>query len=558
MSYNNIFKNWKQNYLIEARIDKVKKKYSGNDQLIDKLSQGDPSGNDKYLSWMAKQAIKEKHSADEVIDVVQKFDDNVQRLQKRDIFQWKFDDLKQKLETLGQSARQEKMQIKDQTVKIYEDENYLFIAPLSTGASCIYGAGTKWCISAGENNQFQNYSKRHQISFIFLFFKDKQEDKEWGKIALCYYPEDKMSYIADKIYRTVTDRKEKATRLRKSLGPRAPEEKYTVYDDLSEEEIYDKVVKSPQEIYNAQDNLVCKVSIPQSLMHEPGIPALMNRYSEKMSCDEKLDELLNGEWTNKFRDICFKSIGKIREKINKHLEEEDRQTLELFKEIESWSSKGGEKPFRYFKVGVESHGMSVDDWESEILSRIGSESEFYFNDAELTLIINYEKLGLRPVKYESIEEKILLNAYLYQTKPDNKYIEMMMKHLRDPDTKETMLRLIDTSIDDRFPMRVSNRVSRAIIESFKEMHIFDDMKDWTAGTIRNSKGEFDPNHCRVYCYLNAAFPDNYVMDYKAAKTIEDDFNIFLTLVKKNLLRASQYEPMKNYIDKQYLFWEPIS
>ena len=57
-----LFENWrshtntlKEQLLIEGRIDDVKKKYPRIPKIIDYLVGRDPSGNQKYLAWAAKQ-----------------------------------------------------------------------------------------------------------------------------------------------------------------------------------------------------------------------------------------------------------------------------------------------------------------------------------------------------------------------------------------------------------------------------------------------------------------------------------------------------------------------
>ena len=57
-----LFENWRQylneeQLLIEGRIEDIKKKYPDLDEkgLLDILIDKDPSGNQKYLAWAAKQ-----------------------------------------------------------------------------------------------------------------------------------------------------------------------------------------------------------------------------------------------------------------------------------------------------------------------------------------------------------------------------------------------------------------------------------------------------------------------------------------------------------------------
>ncbi|MEO6303928.1 MAG: hypothetical protein ABIP51_12230 [Bacteroidia bacterium] len=74
--------------------------------------------------------------------------------------------------------------------KIYEDDRYLVIMPLSKNASCTYGAGTKWCISATNENMWKNYTSR-LVRFYFIFDKQLSDKNPLYKIAVAVYPDGK-------------------------------------------------------------------------------------------------------------------------------------------------------------------------------------------------------------------------------------------------------------------------------------------------------------------------------------------------------------------------------
>ena len=89
--------------LAEGRKDKVKKKYANLDKLgyIDHMSMEDPSGNNAYLAWMAKQLnnmiTKEpdmplghkEELLSHTVKAVRAFHGNKQRLKDKDINQYK-------------------------------------------------------------------------------------------------------------------------------------------------------------------------------------------------------------------------------------------------------------------------------------------------------------------------------------------------------------------------------------------------------------------------------------------------------------------------------------
>jgi hypothetical protein len=66
--------------LLEGRLEDVKAKYDDNmSNIIDNLSQGDPSGNNKYLDWMVKVYIDYPQTS-EILKVVSSYHENLQRL----------------------------------------------------------------------------------------------------------------------------------------------------------------------------------------------------------------------------------------------------------------------------------------------------------------------------------------------------------------------------------------------------------------------------------------------------------------------------------------------
>jgi hypothetical protein len=50
--------------------------------------------------------------------------------------------------------------------KIYEDDRFLVMKPLTHAASCYYGSGTKWCTAAKDSNQFDTYSQKGNLYYV--------------------------------------------------------------------------------------------------------------------------------------------------------------------------------------------------------------------------------------------------------------------------------------------------------------------------------------------------------------------------------------------------------
>ena len=126
--------------LAEGRLDDAKKKFKNVDSdWIDRISERDPSGNNKYLMWAVKQFEKisepwvKKHrdsgretwsgeDADAVYqayrvvtDAMEKFHANSQRLKNRDINAYKtVDDVIAAIKKLGLSQKQKRRKKREQ------------------------------------------------------------------------------------------------------------------------------------------------------------------------------------------------------------------------------------------------------------------------------------------------------------------------------------------------------------------------------------------------------------------------------------------------------------
>jgi len=77
---------------------------------------------------------------------------------------------------------------------VYEDDTFTVIAPLTTKASCYYGAGTKWCTSSSaDNTHFNNYMKDGKL--FYILDKTKPTSDRFYKVALLKKFEGDESYF---------------------------------------------------------------------------------------------------------------------------------------------------------------------------------------------------------------------------------------------------------------------------------------------------------------------------------------------------------------------------
>ena len=224
-----LFENWRkytsplneEQLLIEGRIDDTKKKYPELDKsgLIDILVNKDPSGNQKYLSWAAKKlagtvpdlrATSGKEMTTRLAANLDKYHKLLPYITGTDE---PFKDINRvddiyALEAIIRTALRIK-QVKDREKEqkelekkeavqnsdiIYKDDDFLVVRPLSAHASCYWGRGTKWCISA---TQAENYYDRYTSegkAFYFVFMKNRNNFStsvypRTHKVALVYAPD---------------------------------------------------------------------------------------------------------------------------------------------------------------------------------------------------------------------------------------------------------------------------------------------------------------------------------------------------------------------------------
>ena len=180
----------------------------------------DPSATKKYSEWAIKKFItiggkfSLQHTTDEISKVVKNYHSIVDRLSKEKVEKmvakdeigtvFNSEDSKNKVlkspkdinsfETLYElqkfltlydrfqflSDQEEKS--KKESEKLYEDDRFLIIRPLSHTSSCYYGANTKWCTTTRDNEDyFDRYTSKGKLYYII---DKKSSDKTYGKMAL--------------------------------------------------------------------------------------------------------------------------------------------------------------------------------------------------------------------------------------------------------------------------------------------------------------------------------------------------------------------------------------
>lgn len=202
--------------LLENRIDDVKKKYPEvNSNTIEYFSTLDPSGNNKYLEWMVKNHSKGITSS-QITKYINLFHKNVNKLTKefldeliiekkwkwlltdnspiakvfqkiykspKDINNYEEFDLTAQILTTADSKLTKGEVKKLEANILYNSDDLLIMIPKSHRASCYYGAGTKWCTTNKESdNYFKNYTNKGTL--IYVIDKKQPETNPWYKTAI--------------------------------------------------------------------------------------------------------------------------------------------------------------------------------------------------------------------------------------------------------------------------------------------------------------------------------------------------------------------------------------
>jgi hypothetical protein len=144
-----------------------------------------PNGS-KFLTFLGKTlppTIADGLLDEKIKDTLKKFVSIGPNLQIKDINQYKtFAELYSAIEQYETRIRRTVKSIEGADI-VYENDQFTVVAPLTTAASCYYGAGTKWCTaSSADNTHFNNYMKDGKL--FYILDKTKATSDRFYKVAL--------------------------------------------------------------------------------------------------------------------------------------------------------------------------------------------------------------------------------------------------------------------------------------------------------------------------------------------------------------------------------------
>ena len=221
-----------QDLILEGRLEDVKKKFPEvNTEIVDYLSQNDPSGNNKYLEWMVSNIVRlglTRNKIREIRDIIEgeflsslrKFHENINKITPElvhEVYQtegWmglmkdnsptgkmlqkifktpkdinSYTDLKEGaltiLSRIANTAAEKltKAEIKKlESNVLLNNQDLLILIPKSYKASCYYGAGTRWCTT---NKSSDTYYNRYTSNGTLIYVIDKKSTMEnpWYRTA---------------------------------------------------------------------------------------------------------------------------------------------------------------------------------------------------------------------------------------------------------------------------------------------------------------------------------------------------------------------------------------
>ena len=185
-----------------SRLDRLKEQHPDlNVSLIDIISYLDPTDSYKYIEFLIKNFKRDSQyyspNKEEFmglmgvflfgsgeIETLNEFErhSRANRIKQKDISQYtNFLELNESV-VLAQEIENRK-KIEKQILKIYEDDTWFILTPLSFEASKVYGANTKWCTT--QEKYWHQYLTSHRLIYVLnkkintkiAFSRDYRNDK---------------------------------------------------------------------------------------------------------------------------------------------------------------------------------------------------------------------------------------------------------------------------------------------------------------------------------------------------------------------------------------------
>jgi hypothetical protein len=142
----------------------------------------DPSKTKKYMHFIIKSFLVNT-DLDLLRNRITEYDTLVNRNQvdKRDIGLFRtfsqFNEYVQKYNDI-KSTRELKREIKREADTVLDNENIFIVCPQSHDAVCLYGAGTRWCITSKNSVHWEHYHYNCLITFYIIEVRGEEIKKK--------------------------------------------------------------------------------------------------------------------------------------------------------------------------------------------------------------------------------------------------------------------------------------------------------------------------------------------------------------------------------------------
>ena len=186
--------------LKEGRKEDLKKRYANKFKETDLdwiLNISDlVDFNHKYSDFVLKNIDPNSQTFEEdvqtAVEIIKDFDKYQSNLEKRDINQYNnLWDLDSVLEPI--KAKERDRELEKQVERIYENDKFLVVRPLTRQASCKYGANTKWCTTSPDAGHFERYTQGLQRLY-YIINKANSKNQNYSKVAIHLNTDGTKSY----------------------------------------------------------------------------------------------------------------------------------------------------------------------------------------------------------------------------------------------------------------------------------------------------------------------------------------------------------------------------
>ena len=172
-----------------SRLNRIKEQYKDlNVPLIDVLDKCDPSGNRKYLDFMLRMLLSEISNSDNMLENIANYligDENLKvlkefhehclenRIKKSDI--GSYNDWYSLYTVVDEANEIKKRNEAEKKIKrVYDENGWMVLIPLSLESAQAYGSGTKWCITQAE------HWRTYHVDYKLIFIIDKNANKKYA------------------------------------------------------------------------------------------------------------------------------------------------------------------------------------------------------------------------------------------------------------------------------------------------------------------------------------------------------------------------------------------